>query len=155
MTIYFISGAEGVGKSTIIFHIKKKLKKKRVYDFDSIGVPRNPPLSWRHKTTKHWLKVSEKNEELGKDTIIIGLSFPKEVRRFSKRKDTRFILLDISIKEREKRLRKRRAEEGVIKDTAQLIALRKDFRSLKNKRIINVSKLTPAQTSTKLLKFLK
>lgn len=154
MKILFISGAEGVGKSTIISGIKKKLKKAKIYDFDGVGVPLNPPLSWRHKTTKHWLKISEKNEKLGKDTIIVGLSFPSEILRFSKRKEIKFILLDISIKEREKRLKKRKASKEVIKDTNQLINLRKDFKSLKSKVIINVSNLTPSQTSTKLLKYL-
>ena len=104
MTTFFISGAEGVGKSTILSSLRKNLKKFKIYDFDSVGGPKNPPLSWRHQTTQHWLKVSEKNERLGKNTIILGLSFPNEVRRFSKRKDLKFILLDISAKERAKRL---------------------------------------------------
>ncbi len=154
MTTIFISGAEGVGKTTLMNHLKKKLLEKEIHDFDEVGVPLNPTLNWRHKTTKHWLEVSERNEKQGKDTLIIGLSFPREVLKFSKRKDSSFCLLDISINERAKRLRKRNASREVIKDIEQLIDLRKEFKELKIKKVINVSNLNPKEISLELTKWI-
>lgn len=153
MTTIFISGAEGVGKTTLISSLRKKLPNKEIYDFDKLGVSANPPLSWRHNTTKHWLKTSEKNEKRGMDTLIVGLSFPNEILKFSKRKDIYFCLLDISAIERAKRLRKRNAPKNVIKDIEQLKNLRKEFKELKMRKIIDVSKLNPQEISLKLSKW--
>lgn len=154
MTTIFISGAEGVGKTTLINYLKKRLPNKEIYDFDELGVPANPPLIWRHKTTKHWLQVSEKNEKRRKDTLIVGLIFPNEILKFSKRKDIYFCLLEISLIERAKRLRKRNASKDVIKDIEQLKNLRKEFKELKVRKIINVSKSNPKEISLKLAKWI-
>ncbi len=154
MKTVFITGAEGVGKTTLIKILKKSLANKKIYDFDSVGVPKNPPLSWRHKTTKHWLAVAEKNEKVGKDTLIVGLSFPFEILSFSKKRDFFFCLLDINIKERERRLKKRESPKDVINDTEQVIKLKKEFKKLKNKKIINASNLSPIQISKKIINWL-
>ncbi|MBU4070031.1 MAG: hypothetical protein KJ646_03530 [Nanoarchaeota archaeon] len=154
MTIFFISGAEGVGKTTILGHLIRELPDKDIHDFDEIGVPKNPKLSWRYKTTKHWLKIAKNNEKIGKDTIIVGLSFPSEIIKFSKKKNFHFCLFDISINEREKRLRKRKSTKGVIDDLEQLKQLREEFKKLKSKKIINISHLTPKEISSKLIKWI-
>ena len=151
--IFFITGAEGVGKSTLIKVLKNKLKKTKIYDFDEVGVPINPPLSWRYKTTKHWLKVANKNN---KDTMVIGLSFPKEILRFSNSKENLyFCLLDINIKEREKRLKKRGAQKEVIKDLKELKNLREQFKHLKHFKKINVSNLKPNEIANKIFDWIK
>jgi thymidylate kinase len=152
--VYFITGAEGVGKSTILHLIKKEFGNYAIHDFDEVGVPLNPPLSWRIKATKYWLKVSKENEKKGKETIIIGLSFPEEIKKFSKGQKLNLCLIDISIKEREKRLRKRKADKEVIEDTFQLFELRKQFRKLK-KKIINSGKKTPQKISNEIIKWVK
>lgn len=154
MTTIFIIGAEGVGKTTMLNHLVKELPGKDIHDFDEVGVPLNPPLSWRYETTKHWLKISKNNEKIKKDTIIIGLSFPSEIKKFSKRKNFHFCLLNISVKERAKRLRKRESAEEVIKDLGQLKNLRKEFNELKQKKIVSVSNLTPQEISSKLVKWI-
>tara|TARA_Y100000034_G_C6645321_1_gene282261 strand:+ start:199 stop:435 length:237 start_codon:yes stop_codon:yes gene_type:complete len=61
--LYFITGAEGVGKSSIIPILKKKFPEIDVHDFDEVGVPENPPLQWRYDTTLHWLNVAIKNQK--------------------------------------------------------------------------------------------
>ena len=49
--VYFITGAEGIRKTTIINGLKRKFPKIRIYDFDEVGLPQNPPLQWRLDTT--------------------------------------------------------------------------------------------------------
>ena len=155
MTTIFISGAEGVGKTTTLNHLVKEFPDKDIHDFDEVGVPLNPQLSWRYKTTKHWLKISKENEKIGGDTIVAGLSFPREIIKFSKKKNFHFCLLDINIKERERRLKKRESAKEVIEDLEQLKDLRKEFKKLKTKKIINTSNLTPQEISLKLIKWIE
>lgn len=155
MATIFITRAEGVGKTTMLNHLVKELPSRDIHDFDEAGVPLNPQLNWRHKTTKYWLRISKKNEKIGKDIIIVGLSFPSEIDEFSKRKNFHFCLLNISAKERAKRLRKREPAREVIKDLEQLKNLRKEFKELKTKKIFSVSNLTPKEISLKLIKWIE
>lgn len=158
--IIFITGSEGVGKTSIIETLKQNLKHFDVFDFDEVEVPDNPPLSWRYETTKHWLKVSEKNLEKNKSTIICGLSIPKEVERFAPKNiiDSIYIcLLDVEIKEREKRLRKRGAEQEVIDDTKCLLLLKNEFNQskLKDKKIIDTTKLSIEEVSKVVVSWIR
>jgi len=155
MTTYFISGAEGVGKSTLIGLLTKKLPNVNIHDFDEKGVPLNPPLSWRINTTKRWIKLAEKNEKNMNDTIIVGLSFPREISKISNKIKPQYCLLDVSLKEREKRLKKRKATIGVIKDTKQLLDLRKDFSKLKDKKIIETSNKTTKEIVKEIINWVK
>ena len=57
----------------------------------------------------------------------MGLSFPNEIRKIKeskKLKNIYYILLDVSIKERESRLKKRKTQSNVIKDTEQIKSLK-------------------------------
>jgi len=161
--IIFLTGAEGVGKTSIINILKQNLKDFEIFDFDEVSVPENPPLNWRYETTKHWLKIGEKNLEKNKSTLICGLTIPKEIDKFSSKKLTDFIyigLLDIEIKERENRLRKRGADQELINDTKCLILLKNEFNKskLKSKKIIdttNLSILEVCETVTDWIKGLK
>jgi hypothetical protein len=102
--VYFITGAEGVGKTAIIDGLKRKFPKIKIYDFDEVGVPQNPPLQWRLNTTLYWIRVALKNQQRKKSTCILGLSFPSEIRSFEEFKNLEninFFLLDLSTRERE------------------------------------------------------
>jgi len=155
MTIYFISGAEGVGKSTLIKLLTKKLPKIDIHDFDEKGVPSNPPLSWRINTTKDWINLARDNEKKGMNTIIVGLSFPSEISNISKKIKPKYCLLDISIKERGNRLRKRKSTIEVIEDKKQLLDLRKDFSKLKDKKVIKTSNKTSKEIVKEIIKWVK
>jgi len=155
MTIYFISGAEGAGKSTSIKLLTKKLPKMDIHDFDEKGVPSNPPLSWRINTTKDWINLAKDNEKKGISTIIVGLSFPREISNISKKIKPKYCLLDISIKERKNRLKKRKSAIEVIKDNKQLLDLRKDFSKLIDKKIIKTSNKTPNEIIKEIIKWIK
>lgn len=156
---YFITGAEGTGKSTIVPSLKKNLKKIDVHDFDKVGVPLNPTLKWRIDTTKHWIKIALANQKKEKSTCIIGLSFPNEIGKIGESKKIKniyHILLDVSTKERKSRLKKRKAQSHLIKDTEQLKFLKKIFKSkLKNKYKINTTNLSIENVSNLLTKFIR
>jgi hypothetical protein len=156
MTTYFITGAEGVGKSSFLKILKQKFLDIDFHDFDELGVPKNPPLQWRLDTTLYWIKKSIENQEDKIDTCIIGLSFPKEIKsfeEFSELEEVYFCLLDISKEERERRLIKRGAEKEVIQDVNQLVKLRNQFKNFGE--IIDVSENSIEKNSEKIIKFLK
>ena len=138
MKTFFVTGAEGVGKTSVIKKLKKCFPKIKIHDFDEVGVPEDPPLQWRLDTTLFWIKKAVKNQEKEISTAIIGLSFPSEIKsfkEFKKLKQVELILLDVSKKERKKRLKKRNATKEVIEDTNQLIALKEEFKNLPEKII--------------------
>ena len=149
---YFITGAEGVGKTTSLKSLRKKFPEIKIYDFDEIGVPDNPPLQWRFDTTLFWIKKAIKNQKKGLSTCIIGLSFPSEIKKFKESKKLEeiiFILLDISKKERVSRLSMRKASQEVIKDTDQLNKLKKEFSKYKKNKI-NTSHLSREEVTESL-----
>ena len=157
--LYFITGAEGVGKSSIIPILKKKFPEIDVHDFDEVGVPENPPLQWRYDTTLHWLNVAIKNQKKGKSTIIAGLSFPNEVKKYKEYKEidkVMFCLLDVHETERETRLCKRKASREVIDDLCQLHQLREKFKTTKfEKKIIDTSRISVKETAEKIIKWIE
>lgn len=148
----FITGAEGVGKSSIIQRLKQYFYYIDIHDFDEVGVPKNPPLSWRLDTTKYWIKKAIENQSKGISTCILGLCFPEEVKsfdEFKKLNEVIFCLLDIDEKEREKRLIKRNASKEVIEDTENLYELKRQIKKVKG-IIINVSRLSINETFEKV-----
>lgn len=157
--IIFITGSCGVGKTSIVPLLKETLSDYDIYDFDELGVPENPPLSWRHETTKHWLKVARENLENNKSTIISGLSIPSEIEEFAKDLLDKIymILLDISIDEREKRLKLRTADEELICDLEEVEGLRKwvPESNLKGKEILDVTHLSIEETAEKIVKIVE
>lgn len=152
---YFITGAEGTGKTSIVPILKKYLPEIDIHDFDEKGVPLNPPLKWRLDTTLYWIKKAIKNQKKEISTCILGLSFPKEINQFKESKKIKhinFLLLDINQKEREQRLSKRNSSKEVIKDLRQLKELRKQF---KKEKIIDTSNLSIENVAQKVIKYIK
>ncbi len=91
MTI-FISGVSGVGKTTIIDHLKPLLGEGfELHDFDERGVPDNVDRQWRIDETKHWIDLGSQNRENKIATIICGFARPSELEKSD---DAKFILLD-------------------------------------------------------------
>lgn len=103
---YFITGGSGSGKSTIIPDLKKILGNNYVvYDFDSIGVPKNADKKWRQETTEKWLrKLLQDN----KDACLLGQMVLGELLACPSAKQiasVNFCLLDVSDYERITRLK--------------------------------------------------
>ncbi|MFC1710746.1 hypothetical protein ACFLZJ_01150 [Nanoarchaeota archaeon] len=152
---FFITGAEGTGKTSIIPYLKENLPNLEIHDFDEVGVPENPPLQWRLDTTLYWIKIAEKNQEKNLSTCIIGLSFPSEVNDFKeseKLNKISFCLLDVNKEEREKRLGKRNASNEVIADIDPLNKLRNEIKKLK---VIDTSNLSIEETANKVINWIK
>lgn len=82
---FFIIGANGVGKTTILTFFKKLLSKDNfiIYDFDERGVPDNADKDWRKSETEYWLKLGEENKKDDKNTVIFGFAKPEEIEEIS------------------------------------------------------------------------
>lgn len=102
--IYFVIGANGVGKSTLLSHLVALLPQSlfELHDFDERGVPDNADKSWRISETNYWMNLGEKNTLNGLSTIICGFSKPEEIGERAE-----IILLDVNESSLEKRLRGR------------------------------------------------
>lgn len=106
--IFFVAGASGSGKSTIIPYLKRFYPNSIVHDFDAIGVPLNPDKVWRQQSTDLWLqRYAQENSVIffvcGQ--VVLGeiLACPS-VNKIEK---INFCLLDVSDIERVCRLRTR------------------------------------------------
>lgn len=140
--VFFITGAEGAGNSSILSYLSDLLVNFNIRDFDEVGVPENPSLQWRLDTTDYWLNVATKNAKKNVSTIVSGLSFPSEVKNspsFENVANTFFCLLDVSESERKRRLKKRSASNDVIDDIDQLHSLRDEFKKCSNCFVINTT----------------
>lgn len=106
--LYFVAGASGSGKTSIMPALKKILSDTvSVYDFDDIGVPESADKKWRQESTEKWLQrlVHEKKDACLLGQIVLGeiLACPS-----AKQIDTiNFCFLDVSDFERISRLKKR------------------------------------------------
>lgn len=85
--IYFISGVCGVGKSSVLKHLKNLLPadKYDIRDFDERGVPDGGGQVWHDSETFHWLETANKNSKNNKSTIICGFQNPERFRQLHKK----------------------------------------------------------------------
>ena len=158
MPTYFITGAEGVGKTSIVPFLRNHFLTYSVHDFDDVGVPKNPHPNWRLETMQYWIHGALENQNEGKTTILIGLCFPSE---FEKCKDNNlidipnFCLLDVSKQTRAKRLTKSKRKK-LISDIQQWNLLREEFDGLKHVHtVINTSKQNVIQTAQSVIDWIE
>jgi gluconate kinase len=80
--IYFISGVNGVGKTSIMSHLKALLPedKYEVHDFDERGVPANADDAWRISETSYWVETGVDLARANKSIIICGFVKPADFR---------------------------------------------------------------------------
>lgn len=98
--IFFITGASGVGKTTLVEQLKlRNIPSCIIYDFDERGVPSNADKAWRKRETELWLDVAVKNLEKNISTVICGVSVPSEIleTRNTSRVFFGLIKVDVSI----------------------------------------------------------
>lgn len=78
--IFFISGVNGVGKSSIMPHLSRlfPIGNFEIRDFDERGVPENADDTWRISETKHWVDEGRKLFEQNKSIIICGFVKPAD-----------------------------------------------------------------------------
>lgn len=108
---YFVVGVNGVGKTTLIPHLKTLLSESKfeIHDFDERGVPDGGGRAWRICETEYWLELGEKNKEKGVATIICGFAKPQELGDRAE-----IILLDASGAKIEERIKNRYQTETSI-----------------------------------------
>lgn len=111
--IYFIIGANGVGKTTLLSHVRNLLSEHsfKLHDFDERGVPDNADKNWRINETDYWIQLGEENKKKDISTIICGFSKPEEID-----KRAEIILLDVDANSLEKRLGERYQTEESLKE---------------------------------------
>ena len=111
--IYFVIGANGVGKTTLLSHLITLLPRDSfdLHDFDERGVPDNADKNWRISETNYWISLGEENKRRGVSTVICGFSKPEEIGERAE-----IILLDVNAESLEKRLRGRYQTEESLKE---------------------------------------
>lgn len=106
--IYFIGGASGSGKTTVMADLKTALGENySVYDFDDIGVPENADKKWRQASSEKWLNKLSQNHN---DSCLLGQIVLGEILACPSAKllsSVNFCLLDVNDFERIQRLKKR------------------------------------------------
>lgn len=85
--VYFVSGVCGVGKSSVLNHLKNLLPadKYDIRDFDERGVPDGGGQVWHDMETFHWLEIANENSKNGKSTVICGFQNPERFRELHKK----------------------------------------------------------------------
>ncbi len=77
--LYFITGAEGSGKSACLLPLRRKFPLIAWYDFDEVGVPSFPTTAWRQRTTNFWVERALHHQHEQKDTGICGQAVLGEI----------------------------------------------------------------------------
>ena len=71
--LFFITGANGVGKTACLPHLSPLLPDFAVHDFSDLGVPPDPDARWRQETTERWLQTYvEKHQPQHRHLIVSG-----------------------------------------------------------------------------------
>lgn len=153
--VYFVTGACGVGKSTLLPILRKMLPSFDIHDFDELGVPEHPGIEWRIATTLHWLEVAKAKANVS--TIILGLTIPQEVEALAEPGHMiNYCLLDLSRAERARRLTKRAASHDLIEDTEELVGLREWIKQTRFPHTtIDTTKKTPQQVARLLFAWIR
>lgn len=159
MSIFFITGTSGSGKTTLTKNLKRKLPKTlfAVHDFDENGVPVNADEAWRRDTTDKWLVKAKKNDELGKSTVICGVSVPSEVVSSSENFDIPlyFGFLKIDDKIIKQRLQARHWDEQLIQDNIYWAHyLEPQIRKQRNNLIVDSLDMTQEQIANKFVNWI-
>jgi len=153
MFIFFITGASGTGKTTLIGNLKNKFQKNPNWTFlhfDSIGVPSPEEMvrefgsgeNWQKETTYKWIeKMIQGYQE--KSFIVfegqVNLEFIKDGFEKNNFSDYEIILVDCNEEVMEKRLNKRNQPELFTDDMKNwLLFLRKQANNY-NAKIIDTS----------------
>ncbi|MEA2701830.1 MAG: hypothetical protein QOE22_539 [Candidatus Parcubacteria bacterium] len=121
--VYFVSGVNGVGKSTLIPHLKTLLPadKYAVHDFDARGVPDGADHAWRLNEVRLWLEEAAKAD--GKDSIVCGFVKPEDFEQIADTNlpEARVILLYADAETIRTRLTGRYTKDGVFDENRKVI----------------------------------
>lgn len=165
--IFFIIGASGAGKTTIVKSLEKKffLNYTTQY-FDTIGVPSfedmcslyNGPEEWQRIKTHEWVKQIKENFLVHLPVILDGQTRPKFIEEACHQQEIlayEIILLDCSDEKRRERLIKRGQAELADQSMMNWAQYLREQCQQKNYPIINNTQLTIGETLNHLLFYLQ
>ncbi len=123
--IYFISGVNGVGKTSVIPYLEKLLPSDKyvIHDFDKRGVPDGADRTWRINETRHWLEEGAVAAKRGLSTIVCGFAKKSDFDGLSSSEtpEVDVILLDADAETIRKRLVGRYTKDGVFDENQKVI----------------------------------
>lgn len=161
--IYFITGASGVGKTTLLELLIKKYPDSKVVHFDSIGIPSQGEMEKEYGTWEKFQKVTcikwiDKLVNEYNDDIIyfegqVNLDFIIDGFKANKFNNYSIILIDCSNEEMEKRLVERGQPELANKDMFNWQRFLKKQAEEKGCDIINSTYLSKEELLRKFLNF--
>lgn len=167
--IYFISGVNGIGKTSIMPFLQASLPANQfeIHDFDERGVPANADGNWRILETKYWVDLGVELLLEGKSLIVCGFVKPADFREMLS-SDTlciTLIFLDATPEIIRQRLVGRYTKDGYFDESQMVIGkpvnvfidgniwisaqMKESFRKL-NFPIIDTSNLTPEEVAKKV-----
>ncbi len=130
-SLYFISGASGVGKTAVIPYLKSNLPANfEVHDFDEDGVPNGADHTWRLNKTREWIERGSQKVGEHITLIVCGFSNPDEIEPMKKDfpdLEIKTILLDGNADVIEERLRNRNTNPAVKADLERAVGSAEAF----------------------------
>lgn len=120
---YFISGVNGVGKSSVMPFLRTLLPESTVVDFDSRGVPDGADKNWRIAEATHWANEGIAASASGKLFIVCGFVKPQDFADLSEalRSEIKIIVLDADEETVRRRLMGRYTKDGVFDENQKVI----------------------------------
>ncbi|MFA6466943.1 MAG: hypothetical protein WCV71_03720 [Patescibacteria group bacterium] len=120
--IFFISGVNGVGKSSIIPYLSSLLpiEKFEIHDFDERGVPEKADSNWRISEIKYWLEKEASLTKENKSIVVCGFVKLTDFPDY-KTPEIVKILLSAQPEIIRKRLKKRYTKDGIFDESQKVI----------------------------------
>jgi len=172
--IYFISGVNGVGKTTVMSHLKELLPASifEIHDFDERGVPENADGAWRISETKYWVEEGVKLIQKNKSIIICGFVKPKDFQKLLHNEFFKIILIFLDARPDiiRKRLIQRYSNNGYFDESQTVIGKpitvfidgnvyisqsMKDLFVELGSPIIDTSDLAPEEVAKKVIRYIQ
>ena len=167
--VCFVTGASGVGKSTLAVHLKSKYGDRKdiaILGFDTIGVPSNEemieaygsPSEWQRAATKQW--VAKIINEVEEPIVIlegqVNFDFIYEAFDHHKFKNFKAILIDCDEGEMVRRLEQDRDQPELANEDMKnwRVHLRKQAEE-RHAPVINTAGLSGEEVLQKLEEVLK
>lgn len=153
--LFTITGASGTGKSTSVPLLRMKLSESfLVYDYDEILRPYDNTETWGDEVTEKMLQITSENTKNNLSTVFLGLIRPYSVKHYQSKYNVgkiKFCLLDISTKERARRLKQRGSSMSLVGGIEEHVGFRSWIGEAGYEHIVvDTAKLTPEEVVDKI-----
>lgn len=172
--IYFISGVNGVGKSSTIPYLKKLLPSNKydVRDFDERGVPDGAGHAWRKTEATKWIEIGTEAAQKGISIIVCGFVKIKDFQDMQKENvpEIEIIVLGANAETIRNRLMARYTKNGVFDETQKAIGkpvnefiessvyyskIMREESEKENLKIVDTSDISPEEVARKIIKIIE